>query len=732
MKCAAITLLTLLSASRVGFAAAEPSVTRLTRLSVEAELITFESALKKLGLKTPMQRARQLAAREQDWNDSEVQLRWQSRIDYWHSVLLDDETWGDVLDLTHLSLQPLKDSFEVGDATTQEVWAEHMRNRSGIPGDLGSVPYQKLLFEAYSWVQFRADDTFMFERTEELIQGKIRLLDLDPIEIDPNADYNWLAAHPRDRLFHYLHQNQWHTMCLGLAHLHRPDDKWARQWIRMTVAHIDQCPRLPAGHTDFATFSQPHNNTSWRHYGYVAGRLRYLVLNYLVMKNSPVFSPRIHSVILRMIHAHAQHLDVLGAAAYRDNYSSATGKSLFLIAALLPELRVSDRYVERMFQHLQQAIGKELLADGCHVHRSFSYHLTFIQRPLSMVLVAKHTGRTNDVPPDFLKKLEDATRAFALMSTPIRSTPGINDDWDVAMPYSDLLQLAANAFDREDWRYIASDGRSGEPPKKRSVLLPEAQVIAMRSDWSPQARYLFFNVSPNGGHHHADTLSVQIWSGGRHLLIDPGVGHYYTGERAVAGHSWWHNCPTLGQQQLPDRPQPKLLHWETSPGLDYAVGQISIGSAKIRRHVFFVERRYWLLWDEFLNLPQKGELWENFHFAVNRSQIEIRDDGRFVRTKLPKGTNLAFFSGQTTWTHSLEDASKWIGYGGKPIPTALLHFQAERQVANDGFAALWVPFADESDLRQTSLDHIERLPDGRVRLHVTRLGKRKTVTTRLF
>ena len=456
-------------------------------------------------------------------------------------------------------------------------------------------------------------------------------------------------------------------MCLGLAHLHRLDDKWARQWVRMTLAHIDQCPRLPNGQSDRASLAPSQNNTSWSFYGYIASRLRYLLLNYMAMKDSPMLTPRVHGVILRMIQAHAQRLDALGAAAYSGNYCSATGKALFLTAMLLPELRVSDRFAERMFQHLQRALGNELLSDGCHVHRSFSYHLTFVERPLSMILAAKHAGRTKDVPRDFLKAIEKATDAFALMS-----------------------------------------------------------------DWSPKARYLFFNVSPDAGHHHPDTLSVQIWSGGRHLLIDPGVGHYYTGERTIARRSWWHNCPTLGQQSLPNNPQPKVLHWSSTPDLDYAVGQITLGSATIRRHVFFVDQRYWVLWDELLDLRANGELWENFHFAVNSDEIEVREEGRFVRTTLPKGTNLALLTGQPDWTLDREDASKWLTYGGKPVPTALLHFRAKSEVAASGLAALLIPFEDDTDLQQTSLDRIERLADGRVNLHVTRLGKRKVITAERF
>ena len=724
--------LILLSTLTHQLGATERTRTQWTRESVEAELESFESALKELGLKAPMMRARELVAAEQDWNATAAQQRWQSRIDYWRDVLLDDKPWGEVVDANSTSLMPLKSAFDAGQVRADEAWATYLRGRTGIPGVVDSVPYQKLLFEAFAWTQFRDDGSFMFDRADELIENKVRLLNLEPVQLDADRDYDWFAVHPRDRLFHHMHQNQWHSMCLGLAHLHHSDDKWVRQWVRMTIAHIDQCPRLPEGQSAGAALAPSQEDTSWSLYGYVAGRLRYLLLNYLAMKDSPVLTPRLHAIVLRMIQAHAQHLDSLGEAAYRGNYCAATGKALFLTAMLLPELRVDDRFVEQMFQHLQRALEKELLSDGCHMHRSFSYHLNFVERPLAMILAAKHAGRTGDIPRDFLKTIEKTTDAFALMSTPIRSTPGINDDWTVAVSSADLLSLAADAFDREDWRHLATDGESGEPPGQLSCLLPEAQLLAMRSDWSPQARYLFFNVSPDGGHHHADTLSIQIWSGGRHLLIDPGVGHYYTGEREIAGRSWWHNCVTFGQQQLPNNPDPKFLHWESSPDLDYAVGQITVGDATIRRHVFFVEQQYWVLWDELLDLPPEGELWENFHFAVRRDQLEVRDEGRVVRTALPEGTNLALLTGQPGWALEQEDASKWLTYGGEPIPTALVHFRATTEVAGRGFAALAIPFDDETALRHTAIDRIERLSDGRVHLHITRLGERKTVTTAEF
>ena len=52
----------LLCALQVDLVAAEPGDVHWTRQSVEAELATFDSVLKQLGLKTPMKRARDLVA----------------------------------------------------------------------------------------------------------------------------------------------------------------------------------------------------------------------------------------------------------------------------------------------------------------------------------------------------------------------------------------------------------------------------------------------------------------------------------------------------------------------------------------------------------------------------------------------------------------------------------------------------------------------------------------------
>tara|TARA_B100000029_G_C17514261_1_gene937447 strand:- start:602 stop:1588 length:987 start_codon:yes stop_codon:yes gene_type:complete len=324
--------------------------------------------------------------------------------------------------------------------------------------------------------------------------------------------------------------------------------------------------------------------------------------------------------------------------------------------------------------------------------------------------------------------LADTVDVYARLSTPTRMSPGVNDDAAVFRDHRPLLRLAADLFDRDDWRYLATDGREGVAPRYRSVLMPSAQLVAMRSDWSRQARWLFFKVSPQGNaHHHRDTLAIQIHAGGRPLLIEPYTGDYAF-ERDVYNRSWWHSTPTLGARMQPYKTSPKILHWKSSNDLDYAVGRIT-APATITRHVFFVGRRYWVLWDEFNDVPDGQAIWENFHFATR--DLHMDESGRSVTTAFETGPNLKMHIATPGWKMTTEDTRMWPRYGRDTEPTATVHLRANSTTAKRGFATV---FAVVQKVKPSppSIDQIERLPDGRVRLHVSAESGDRELTTRAF
>ena len=435
-------------------------------------------------------------------------------------------------------------------------------------------------------------------------------------------------------------------------------------------------------------------------------------------------SPRFHAICSRWLWAHAQQVYSVGDAGYKDNTLAHIAFSQFLATAMFPEFAGSKAWEQRFWPLFLAGWRRELLADHCHHQRSMAYHLNFVRRALPLLGLCKALGMTSKLPDGFRPMLAETVDVYARLSTPTRMSPGINDDAAVFRDHRPLLRLAADLFDRDDWRYLATDGREGVAPKYRSVLMPTAQLVAMRSDWSRQARWLFFKVSPqSNARHHRDTLGVQIHAGGRRLLIEPYTGDYAF-ERDVYNRSWWHSTPTLGATMQPYKTSPQVLHWKSSDDLDYVVGRI-IAAATITRHMFFVDRRYWVLWDEFNGVPDDQAIWENFHFATR--DLRIYESGRSVATEFETGPNLKMHIGTPGWKLTKEDTRMWPRYGHDTEPTATVHLQANATTANRGFAALFTVVA-KGKAHPPSIDQIDRFPDGSVRLSVSVDGNRVLIT----
>jgi hypothetical protein len=178
---------------------------------------------------------------------------------------------------------------------------------------------------------------------------------------------------------------------------------------------------------------------------------------------------------------------------------------------------------------------------------------------------------------------------------------------------------------------------------------------------------------------------------------------------------------------------PEVLHWETGDDLEYAVGETMVPldegqpPAGFRRHIFFVDRSYWVVWDEFARVPRGEKVWENFHFPIRDVACSV--DGRSVITSYPEGTNLLMVVGSPGWTVQSEETRMWPVSSRDTIPTVTLHYEADAATAMRGFAAMFVPVTGSEDARGVSFEAIERLADGRARLTVSVNGHRRELVT---
>jgi hypothetical protein len=140
----------------------------------------------------------------------------------------------------------------------------------------------------------------------------------------------------------------------------------------------------------------------------------------------------------------------------------------------------------------------------------------------------------------------------------------------------------------------------------------------MRDGWEQDSLYLAMDCGPFGyppalGHGHADALSVEVYGGGRPLLVDSGVYSFHLGDewRNEFRSTRAHNTVVvdgLDQSELLDgwrvwRPaSADLVKWIAGAGYDLAQAfhdgyRRLPGQIVHWRTVFFVQSEYWILID---------------------------------------------------------------------------------------------------------------------------------------
>jgi Heparinase II/III-like protein/Heparinase II/III N-terminus len=257
--------------------------------------------------------------------------------------------------------------------------------------------------------------------------------------------------------------------------------------------------------------------------------------------------------------------------------------ALYVAGRTLPELRRAAGW---------EAIGREVLveqaraqvnADGGHVELSAHYHRYTLDFYLFALLVAE---RTNDPAADALAGTAEKLAQYARTLADERGRlPAIgDDDGGMLVPMcgrdpadaSDTLQLAAAVLARPELavggaaeEVIWMTGRAPALPATvqqwPSAALPESGYFVSRTT---RGDHLIVDAGPhgflNGGHAHADALSVTLSVRGTPLLIDPGTA-CYTINAAMRDRfrsTSAHNTVTVDgrPQSIPAGP----FHWRTA------------------------------------------------------------------------------------------------------------------------------------------------------------------------
>ena len=316
------------------------------------------------------------------------------------------------------------------------------------------------------------------------------------------------------------------------------------------------------------------------------------------------------------------------------------------VAALVyPEWRDREQLLTLALRRCSWILHTRFFPDGCHVDGSTRSHHDVFTHLCRFYRLAKLSGV--QFAPEFEAQMEKILKAFVYLSQPDYTLPALDDCDPSEVSAAEACSLGIEIFDRGDLRYIASEGRGGEPPKETSYAFPYARYYVMRDCWRPEAQYLLFDAGHfgEGGQPHGDKLSFQLCAYGRQLTVDSGIGSAaegaIMGKSASEGYfrsSRAHNSLIIdGRGQRRGRmgvaevvPDPDS-RWISTPSFDFAEGWYKEGygddgddavarDVVHKRSIFYIRGEYFILHDLVLG---EGEhrLEQVFHLAT------VTDDG---------------------------------------------------------------------------------------------------------
>ncbi len=375
---------------------------------------------------------------------------------------------------------------------------------------------------------------------------------------------------------------------------------------------------------------------------------------------SPSFQPQAVQLMLAAMWSHGRHIIRFPSGLhFASNWSIVESNGLADLGMYFPEFSDAKTWINTGFKRLSNQMKLQIYPDGVQHELSPGYHYYCLRSFYKAYDTAKKTD--NSVPADYTKILNKMFEYLMYISAPDRMTPPSNDADRFSVKAA--MKLGAKIFKRQDMLFIASDGAKGTAPQKTSFQFPWAGQCVMRSDWSPQAYYLFFDAGPTGvNHQHEDKLHFDISAFGRLFFVDGGRGSYVPDKwRRYLISTQAHNTIVIdgkGQHRIPQKQThrakaPMKNQWISDKNIDLSAGTYNDGygeelmKVSHSRYIIFKKSEYWLIID-ILKGEGRHKFESFYHFVPCELKIDRRNNT--VETQFSDGKNIKIALSSTVAT----------------------------------------------------------------------------------
>ena len=386
-----------------------------------------------------------------------------------------------------------------------------------------------------------------------------------------------------------------------------------------------------------------------------------------------------------------------------NTHLSGEALALYVAGCTLPELTPSTRWADRGREVLLQEAQAQVCEDGGHAERSTHYHRYSTDFYLLALAVARRSG---DGAVETFERTARAQAVYLRMITDDDGRrPAIGDDDGGQMfpicgrdpeDCRDTLAVAAVLLDRpelavgpapEEAFWICGERAAGldaeRPAGWPSGALWNCGYYVSRT---PTGDHLLFDAGPhgflNGGHAHADALSVVLTVQGRPLLIDPGTATY-TMDRAVRDQfraTAMHNtlmldrrpqCEPSGPFQWQSQASARARGWWSGRGCDYVVADHA--AYRPHRHTRAVLAVHGVGWWILDRVTGEGEHELMLHWHLHPSwQPRVRNGSVDLRHDSGAMLSLASTANIRTIAPGENELAVWSPAYGRVEPAPVL------------------------------------------------------------
>lgn len=400
---------------------------------------------------------------------------------------------------------------------------------------------------------------------------------------------------------------------------------------------------------DFIIKSMPYpavkSSTSiWRGLE-VAARVKVWSKIFYGMINSDYLSPATQLLMLSSLPDHAHYNRYFHN---ENNWLTMEISALATVATNFPEFKASNEWLDYAIATMVESMKGQVYPDGTQTELTSHYHNVALA---NFALFKDICDRAEKPLPDFFNQTIEAMYSYIAHVVRPDGFRILNNDGDRGSD-RELILGAAKKFNKGDWAYIASNGKTGTKPSDGpSYFYPWAGHLISRNGYDVNAHWSFFDIGPWGsGHQHNDKLHLSVSAFGRDLLVDAGR-FAYTGEtadkfRPYARGSEGHNLllidhhgqkpgPLLAKEALPNK------HFRIAKDFDYASNSMGDfieveGKAAHTRALFYVRGEFWVVVDQIkTDRPRQIDALWHWH-----PTCLVEKDGTGVKTKNTNG-NLA-------------------------------------------------------------------------------------------